>query len=72
MTATAHRWQYPVLLHGGYDWIAMSQEVTPELGGAIALAILLLCFGMLKWARKHMKAHLVADSFTCPHTIDEQ
>ena len=65
-------WLYPVLLHGTYDWIAMSQQVTPELGGAIALAILLLCFGMLKWAKKHMKKHLVADSFTCPHTIDEQ
>ena len=65
-------WLYPVLLHGTYDWIAMSQQVTPELGGAIALAILLLCFSMLKWARKHMKTHLITDSFTHIHTIDEQ
>ena len=65
-------WLYPVLLHGTYDWIAMSQEVTPELSGAIALAILLLCFGMLKWARKHMKEHLITDSFTHTNTIDEQ
>lgn len=65
-------WLYPVLLHGTYDWIAMSQEVSPELSGAIALAILLLCFGMLKWARKHMKTHLITDSFTHIHTIDEQ
>ncbi len=65
-------WLYPVLLHGAYDWIAMSQEVAPELGGAIALAILLLCFGMLKWARKHIKSHLTVDSFTQIKTIDEQ
>ena len=65
-------WLYPVLLHGGYDWIAMSQEVTPELGGAIALAILLLCFGMLKWARKHMREHLITDSFTHTTAPDEQ
>lgn len=65
-------WLYPVLLHGTYDWIAMSQQVTPELGGAIALAILLLCFGMLKWARKHMREHLITDSFTHTTAPDEQ
>lgn len=65
-------WLYPVLLHGTYDWIAMSQEVTPELSGAIALAILLLCFGMLRWAKKHMKEHLVTDSFIHTTGIDEQ
>lgn len=65
-------WLYPVLLHGTYDWIAMSQEVSPELSGTIALAVLLLCFGMLKWARKHMKEHLITDSFTHATTIDEQ
>lgn len=65
-------WLYPVLLHGAYDWIAMSQQVTPELGGAIALAILLLCFGMLKWARKHMREHLITDSFTHTTAPEEQ
>ena len=65
-------WLYPVLLHGTYDWIAMSQQVTPELGGAIALAILLLCFSMLKWAQKHMKKHLIADSFIHTTGVDEQ
>lgn len=65
-------WLYPVLLHGTYDWIAMSQEVSPELSGAIALAVLLLCFGMLKWARKHMKEHLITDSFTHTTAPDEQ
>ncbi len=65
-------WLYPVLLHGTYDWIAMSQQVTPELSGAIALAILLLCFSMLKWAQKHMKKHLIADSFIHTTGVDEQ
>ena len=65
-------WLYPVLLHGTYDWIAMSQEVSPELSGAIALAVLLLCFGMLKWARKHMREHLITDSFTHTTAPDEQ
>lgn len=65
-------WLYPVLLHGTYDWIAMSQQVTPELGGAIALAILLLCFSILKWAQKHMKKHLIADSFIHTTGVDEQ
>jgi RsiW-degrading membrane proteinase PrsW (M82 family) len=65
-------WLYPVLLHGTYDWIAMSQQVNPELGGVIALAILLLCFSMLKWAQKHMKKHLIADSFIHTTGVDEQ
>ena len=64
-------WLYPVLLHGAYDWIAMSQEVTPELGGAIGLAILLLCFWLLKTSRKRMKEHLITDSYRL-RGIDEQ
>lgn len=65
-------WLYPVIGHGVYDWIAMSQEVNPQLSGVIAVAILLLCFGLLKWARKHMQKHLVADSFDTIKTIDIQ
>jgi hypothetical protein len=42
------------------------------LGGVIALAILLLCFSMLKWAQKHMKKHLIADSFIHTTGVDEQ
>lgn len=64
-------WLYPVLAHGLYDFVAMSQEVTPELSGAIALAIILFCFAMLKWARKSMKEHLDTDSYNLPGT-DEQ
>lgn len=65
-------WLYPVIGHGVYDWIAMSQEVNPQLSGVIAIAILLLCFGLLKWARKHMQKHLVADSYDTVKTIDIQ
>ena len=65
-------WLYPVIGHGVYDWIAMSQEVNPQLSGVIAIAILLLCFGLLKWARKHMQKHLVADSYDTIKTIDIQ
>lgn len=65
-------WLYPVIGHGVYDWIAMSQEVNPQLSGVIAVAILLLCFGMLKWARKHMQKHLIADSYDTVKTIDIQ
>ena len=64
-------WLYPVLLHGAYDWIAMSQAVTPELGGIIGMAILLFCFWLMKTARKHMKAHLNTDSYRMTG-IDEQ
>ncbi len=64
-------WLYPVLLHGLYDWVAMSQEVTPELGGIIGLAIMLLCLWMLKNARKHIKDHLISDSMNATG-IDEQ
>lgn len=65
-------WLYPVIGHGVYDWIAMSQEVNPQLSGVIAVAILLLCFGLLKWARKHMQKHLIADSYDTVKTIDIQ
>ena len=55
-------WLYPVLLHGLYDSIAMTQSVAPEIGNVLSIGILLLCFWMLKKAREHMKTHLEADA----------
>ena len=55
-------WLYPVLAHGLYDTVAMMAAVTPEQSGAITIAILLFCFWMVKWARKSMRKHLIADS----------
>ena len=65
-------WLYQVLAHGLYDTIAMSAAVTPELSGAISVAILLGCFWALKWARKRMQSHLLADSLDYTRGIDEQ
>ena len=65
-------WLYPVLAHGLYDTIAMSAEVTPEISGMVSIAILLLCFWLLKWARKHMQTHLDADAISPTQFIDEQ
>ncbi len=65
-------WLYPILAHGIYDTIAMYQEVSPELSGVIAITILLLCFWLLKKARKSMSNHLLADSVNFTNTIDEQ
>jgi len=65
-------WLYPVLAHGLYDTIAMSAAVTPEISGVVSVAILLLCFWMLKTARKRMQKHLVADSLSSLRGIDEQ
>ena len=65
-------WLYPVLAHGLYDTVAMSASVTPELSGAISIAILLGCFWALKWARKRMQSHLLADSYDVSGGIDEQ
>lgn len=65
-------WLYPVLAHGLYDTVAMSAAVTPELSGAISVAILLGCFWALKWARKRMQTHLLADSYDVSEGIDEQ
>ena len=64
-------WLYPVLGHGAYDWVAMTQEVNPQLSGAISIAILLFCFWLLKWAKEHMQKHLVTDSYQTT-SIDEQ
>lgn len=64
-------WLLPVLGHGIYDWIAMSQQVNPELSGAVAIAILLLCFWLIKWSRKYMQKHLETDSYSLTG-IDEQ
>lgn len=69
--AAVKMWLYPVLGHGAYDWIAMTQEVSPQLSGVIAIAILLFCYWLIKWGREHMKKHLIADSFSNP-AIDEQ
>ena len=55
-------WLYPVLAHGIYDTVAMSATVSPEISGVVTISILLFCFMMVKWARKSMKKHLIADS----------
>ena len=55
-------WLYPVLAHGIYDTVAMMAQVTPQLSGAITIAILLFCFQLIKWARQSMKKHLIADA----------
>ena len=65
-------WLYPVLAHGIYDTIAMTSQVTPEISGIINIVILLGCFWAIKWARKRMTLHLVADSFDIHRGIDEQ
>lgn len=65
-------WLYPVLAHGIYDTIAMTSQVTPEISGIITIVILLGCFWAIKWARKRMTLHLVADSFDIHRGIDEQ
>jgi RsiW-degrading membrane proteinase PrsW (M82 family) len=65
-------WLYPVLAHGLYDTIAMSAAVTPEISGAVTIVILLGCFWAIKWARKRMQSHLMADSFNTFTGIDEQ
>jgi len=72
--AAVKMWLYPVLAHGIYDTVAMMAEVSPQLSGAITVAILLFCFQMVRWARLSMKRHLIADSsdYTTGGGIDEQ
>lgn len=67
-------WLYPVLAHGIYDTVAMIAEVSPELSGAITIAILLFCFQMIKWARTGMQKHLIADASDAStgNWVDEQ
>ena len=72
--AALKMWLYPVLAHGIYDTVAMMSEVSPQLSGAITIAILLFCFQMLKWAKQSMRNHLVADASDAStgFGIDEQ
>ena len=72
--AALKMWLYPVLAHGIYDTVAMMSAVTPQLSGAITIAILLFCFKMIQWARKSMQKHLIADSsdFTTGGGLDIQ
>ncbi len=55
-------WLYPVLAHGIYDTIAMSAAISPEISGAVTVVILLGCFWAIKWARRRMESHLLADA----------
>ena len=52
----------------------MMASVSPQLSGAITIAILLFCFQMVRWARQGMRRHLIADSsdHTTGGGIDEQ
>ena len=72
--AAVKMWLYPVLAHGIYDTVAMMAEVSPQLSGAITVAILLFCFQMVRWARLSMKRHLIAASsdYTTGGGVDEQ
>lgn len=70
--AAVKMWLYPVLAHGIYDTIAMQSAVTPEMSGIISIVILLFCFWGLRLARRQMSRHLIADSYSAPHIIDEQ
>ena len=67
-------WLYPVLAHGIYDTIAMSSALDETLSGVFTIAILLLCFGMVKWARQRMASHLIADAAdsSTGNWVDEQ
>ena len=42
------------------------------MGGAISLIIILFCFWLLRKSQKHMKSHLIADSFHGKGGIDVQ
>lgn len=64
-------WLYPVIAHGLYDSVAMVTAFSPEISGTITIAILLFCFMMIKWARKSMEKHLIADA-SSSYGIDEQ
>lgn len=65
-------WLYPVLAHGLYDTVAMTAAVSPEVSGVVTVVILLGCFWAIKWARKRMSSHLLADSMDIHSGIDEQ
>lgn len=51
----------PVIAHGCYDAIAMSGEVSPELGGISAILLIFFCVKMHKFAHKKMTTHIIND-----------
>lgn len=51
----------PVLAHGIYDGILMSLEVTPQVGGFFAVALLLFCNEMRKLCTRHIQSLKAAD-----------
>lgn len=47
-------WLYPVLLHGAYDTLAFSMNITPALSGIISIALIYFCFRLFKFTRKRV------------------
>ncbi len=51
----------PILAHGIYDAIAMSGEVSPELGGISSILLIFFCIKMHKFAHRKMTTHIIND-----------
>ena len=47
-------WLYPMLLHGIYDTLAFSADISPALSGAITLLLIFFCSRLFKATRKRI------------------
>ncbi|MBR0174035.1 MAG: PrsW family intramembrane metalloprotease [Bacteroidales bacterium] len=65
-------WLVPVLLHGIYDTLAFSSEISPAYSGLITIALIFFCIRIFKSTRQRIQEEAARNTYEATHNIDDQ
>jgi RsiW-degrading membrane proteinase PrsW (M82 family) len=65
-------WLVPVLLHGIYDTLAFSSEISPAYSGLITIALIFFCIRLFKSTRQRIQEEAARNTYEATHNIDDQ
>lgn len=65
-------WLYPVLLHGIYDTLAFSSELSVGFSGLITIALIYFCYRLFKFTRKRILEEAERNRLETVNNIEEQ
>lgn len=65
-------WLIPVLLHGIYDTLAFSSELSPAYSGLITIALIFFCIRLFKSTRQRIQEEAERNTYEATHNIDDQ
>ena len=65
-------WLFPVLLHGIYDTLAFSAELSPAYSGLITILLIWFCYRLFKSTRNRILREAEQNRQQSIHNIDDQ